>query len=98
MNNPDRHARRLALTGGFALAGILTILVVPAQARLADPGSGGALSGGYFHGLPVRAKAPAVRASDPEVTGMAGDNCYTQRQTVRDRLGGTLLRTVRVCD
>ena len=101
MTHPDRNAetrtaRRLALAG-FAVA-TLTALSVPAQARIADPGTGGAISGGFFHGLPVRAKAPAVRPSDPEITGVAGDHCTTLRQTVQDRLGGTRLRTVRVCE
>jgi hypothetical protein len=100
MTHPDRNAetrtaRRLALAG-FALA--LATLSLPAQARIADPGTGGAISGGFFHGLPVRAKAPAVRPSDPEITGVAGSNCYALRQTVQDRLGGTQLRTVRVCE
>jgi len=100
MTHPDRNAgtgtvRRLALAG-FALA--LAALALPAEARIADPGTGGAISGGFFHGLPVRAKAPAVRPSDPEITGVAGGNCTTLRQTVQDRLGGTRLRTVRVCE
>ena len=100
MTHPDRNAgtrtvRRLVL-GGFAVA--LAALSIPAEARIADPGTGGAISGGFFHGLPVRAKAPPVRPSDPEVTGVAGDHCYTVRQTVQDRLGGTRLRTVRVCE
>ena len=94
MNKPDT-SRRLALAGAFALA--LAALAAPAEARLADPGAGGALSGGYFHGLPIRAEKPAARP-DPEVTGIAADHCRTLRQTVQDRLGGTLLRTVRVCE
>jgi hypothetical protein len=100
MTHPDRNAetrtaRRLALAG-FALA--LAAFALPAEARIADPGAGGAISGGFFHGLPVRAKAPAVRPSDPEITGVAGGNCTTLRQTVQDRLGGIQLRTVRVCE
>ncbi|HEX8165121.1 MAG TPA: hypothetical protein VF601_04955 [Beijerinckiaceae bacterium] len=95
MNKPARNPR-VALAGAFALA--LVGLAAPAQARLADPGAGGALSGGYFHGLPVRAQAQATRPSDPELTGVAGDSCRTLRQTVQDRLGGTVLRTVRVCE
>jgi hypothetical protein len=98
MNRHARNARRLALAGTFAFATVLMIPAVPAQARLNDPGTGGAVSGGFFHGLPVRAQARTVRPSDPELTGVAGDNCYTLRQTVQDRLGGTLLRTVRVCE
>ena len=98
MTHPDRNAgtpRRLALAG-FAL--VLATLALPAEARIVDPGAGGAISGGFFHGLPVRAKAPAVRPSDPEDTGVADGNCTTLRQTVQDRLGGTRLRTVRVCE
>ncbi|HEX8664151.1 MAG TPA: hypothetical protein VF744_09000 [Beijerinckiaceae bacterium] len=100
MTHPDRNAgtrivRRLALAS-FALA--LATFSLPAEARIADPGTGGAISGGFFHGLPVRAKAPAVRPSDPEVTGVAGGHCTTLRQTVQDRLGGIQLRTVRVCE
>jgi hypothetical protein len=100
MTHPDRNAgtrtvRRLALAG---LAVALAALSLPAEARIADPGTGGAISGGFFHGLPVRAKAPASRPSDPEITGVASDNCTTLRQTVQDRLGGTRLRTVRVCE
>lgn len=97
MNRPDRNARRLALAGAFALAALMTP-TVPAQARLSDSVPGGAVSGGFFHGLPIRTQAQTVRPNDPELTGVAGDNCYTLRQTVQDRLGGTLLRTVRVCE
>ena len=94
MSNPRNP--RFALAGALALG--LAALCAPAEARIADPGAGGALSGGFFHGLPVRAEKPA-RPAEPEVTGVAGDHrCTTLRQTVQDRLGGTQLRTVRVCE
>jgi hypothetical protein len=98
MNHPDRNARRGARLGGLALAAALVLMAMPAEARLTDPGYGGGLSGGYFHGLPVRATAPSARPSDPEISGVAGANCRVLRQAVQDRIGGTVLRTVEVCD
>jgi hypothetical protein len=56
-----------------------------------------AMSGGLFQGLPVRAEARA-RPSDSELTGVAGANCYVLRQVVRDRLGASSLRIVRICE
>lgn len=84
--------------GVLAVAGAMLTLAVPAEARLRDPGQGGPISAGFFHGLPVRVQAPAARPSDPELTGVAGNNCYVLKQMVRDRMGGTMLRTVRVCE
>ena len=98
MYHPDRNARRRARLGGLALSAALVLMAMPAEARLTDPGYGGSLSGGYFHGLPVRASAPPARPSDPEISGVAGANCRILRQTVQDRIGGTVLRTVQVCD
>lgn len=94
----DRPARSRIRIGAFALAGAMLTLALPAEARLRDPGQGGPISGGFFQGLPVRVQAPATRASDAELTGIAGDNCYVVRQAVRDRMGGTMLRTIRVCE
>jgi hypothetical protein len=98
MYHPDRNARRGAQLGGLVLAAALVLMAMPAEARLTDPGFGGSLSGGYFHGLPVRASAPSTRPSDPEISGVAGANCRILRQAVQDRIGGTVLRTVEVCD
>jgi hypothetical protein len=98
MYHPDRNARRGARLGALALSAALVLTAMPAEARLSDPGYGGSLSGGYFHGLPVRASAPPARPSDPEISGVAGANCRILRQTVQDRIGGTVLRTLQVCD
>src|SRR5215218_10108696 len=94
----NRKARRGAWIAAFVLAGSLSLTGLPAQARLSDPGYGGGLSDGFFKGLPVRAQRPAGRETEPEKSGIAGASCYTLRQTVQDRLGGTVLRTVRICD
>jgi hypothetical protein len=75
-----------------------TMLGGPAEARLSEPGVGGPISGGFFQGLPVRAQNPAARTAAPETTGVAGANCYVVRQVVRDRLGASQLRTLRVCE
>jgi hypothetical protein len=81
---------------GLAFAGALAAAAMPAEARLSDPGIGGPMSGGFFQGLPV---GPEARArSESELTGVAGANCYVLRQVVRDRLGASLLRTVRICE
>lgn len=94
----DRGARRRNLIGVLALAGATLALGLPAEARLRDPGAGGPISGGFFSGLPVRVQAPPARPGDAELTGIAGDSCQVLRQVVRDRMGGTMLRTVRVCE
>jgi hypothetical protein len=94
----DRGGRRPARLYAAVLAGALVTLSAPAQARLHDPGIGGPISGGSFQGLPVRAQAPAARSAEQGLTGVVGDNCYMVRQVVRDRLGASLLRTVRVCE
>lgn len=94
----DRNALRRNLIGVFALAGAILTLGSAAEARLRDPGQGGPISGGFFSGLPVRVQSPLARPSDAELTGIAGDNCHVLRQVVRDRMGGTMLRTVRVCE
>jgi len=82
---------------GLAFAGALAAAAMPAEARLSDSGIGGPMSGGLFQGLPVRAEARA-RPSDSELTGVAGANCYVLRQVVRDRLGASSLRIVRICE
>jgi hypothetical protein len=94
----DRSPRGSARLYVLALAGALLTLSMPAEARLHDPGIGGPISGGSFQGLPVRAQAPAARPSERGLTGVVGENCYVLRQVVRDRLGASLLRTVRVCE
>jgi hypothetical protein len=82
---------------GLAFAGALGAAAMPAEARLSDPGIGGPMSGGFFQGLPVGSDARA-RRSESELTGVVGANCYVLRQVVRDRLGASLLRTVRICE
>ena len=97
----DRGSRSPARLATLALAGALLALAMPAEARLHDPGIGGPISGGSFQGLPVRAQAPAARTSERGLRGLrgvVGENCYVVRQVVRDRLGATQLRTVRVCE
>jgi hypothetical protein len=94
----DRGSRSPARLATLALAGALIALAMPAEARLHDPGIGGPISGGSFQGLPVRAQAPAARTSERGLRGVVGENCYVVRQVVRDRLGATQLRTVRVCE
>ena len=94
----DRFPSGRARIGGLALASALILSALPAEARLHDPGMGGPMSGGFFQGLPMRAQAPAARSDQSEVTGVAGGNCYVLRQVVRDRLGASFLRTVRVCE
>jgi hypothetical protein len=94
MNFPDRNSRLC----GFALASAVLLTALPAQARINHPGIGGALSGGYFHGLPVRAQAPVTRAGDAEISGVAGGSCVTLRRPVQDPLGGTSVRAVRICN
>jgi hypothetical protein len=98
MTIQDRSHRRIARTAGAALAGVFIAVAMPAEARLSDPGMGGPMSGGFFQGLPVRAQAAAARPGESELTGVAGGNCYVLRQVIRDRLGASSLRTVRVCE
>jgi hypothetical protein len=94
----ERFPRDLAPIAGLAFAGALLVAASPAEARLRDPGMGGPMSGGFFQGLPMRAQAPAARPGEAELTGVADGNCYVLRQVVRDRLGASFLRTVRVCE
>ena len=93
----DRSPRRSARIAGLAFAGAL-LGTLPAEARLSAPAIGGPASGGFFQGLPVRVQAPTPRPTDAELTGMADGNCYVLRQVVRDRLGASSLRSVRVCE
>jgi hypothetical protein len=92
----DHSLRASARISAFALAGAL-LTALPAEARLHDPGLGGPASGGSFNGVAVRPQAPTTGSSAAEPTGLAG-NCYTLRQVVRDRLGASFLRSVRVCE
>jgi hypothetical protein len=55
------------------------------------------MSVGFFQGMPVRAEARA-RPTESDLTGVAGANCYVLREVVRDRLGASYLRTVRICE
>ena len=107
MYHPDRNARGGARLGGLALAAALVVTAMPAEARLTDPGYGGSLSGGYFHGLPVRASAPSARPSDPEISGVAGANCRSCARPCRTGSAGrcsgqcksaTSSATYQVCD
>jgi hypothetical protein len=98
MTIQDRSRRGLARIAGLALAGAFVAFAMPAEARLSDPGIGGPMSGGFFQGLPVRVQAPATRPGESELTGIADGNCYVLRQVVRDRLGASSLRSVRVCE
>ena len=91
-----RSTREFRITG-LAFAGALAAATMPAEARLSDPGIGGPMSGGFFRGLPVAPEARA-RRSESELTGVAENNCYVLRQVVRDRLGASFLRTVRICE
>ena len=89
-----RSLRVLLIAGlAFAAAGAL----MPAEARLSDPGVGGPMSGGFFQGLAVGPEA-RNRRSDSEMTGVAGTDCYVRQQVVRDRLGASVLRKVRICE
>ena len=86
---------RVARIATLVLGG--TLAAIPAEARLSHPTIGGPISGGFFQGMPVRVEARA-RLSESELTGVAGANCYVLRQVVRDRLGASFLRTVRICE
>jgi len=89
-----RTFRALLIAGlAFAAAGAVT----PAEARLSDPGVGGPISGGFFQGLAVGPEA-RTRRSDSELTGVAGTDCYVRQEVVRDRLGASVLRKVRICE
>jgi len=88
---------RVALIATLALGGTLAAAAIPAEARLSHPTIGGPISGGFFQGMPVRVEARA-RLSESELTGVAGANCHVLRQVVRDRLGASFLRTVRICE
>jgi hypothetical protein len=94
----ERSPRGSARLCALALAGVVLTTAMPAEARLHQPGIGGPISGGSFQGLPVRAQAPAARPSERGLSGVVGENCYVVRQVVRDRLGASLLRSVRVCE
>jgi len=88
---------RVARIATLVLGGTLVAAAIPAEARLSHPTIGGPMSGGFFQGMPVRVEARA-RLSESELTGVAGANCYVLRQVVRDRLGASFLRTVRICE
>ena len=94
----DRSPRRSARIAGLAFAGALLARTLPAEARLTRPRSAARASGGFFQGLPVRVQAPTPRPTDAGLTGVADGNCYVLRQVVRDRLGASSLRSVRVCE
>jgi hypothetical protein len=81
----------------LVLGGTLAAAAVPGEARLSPPTIGGPMSGGFFQGMPVRTETRG-RPSESELTGVAGANCYVLRQVVRDRLGASFLRTVRICE
>ena len=83
----------LARIATLVLGGTLAAAAIPAEARLSHPTIGGPISGGFFQGMPVRVEARAR-----ELTGVAGANCHVLRQVVRDRLGASFLRTVRICE
>ena len=91
-----RSIRDFRITG-LAFASALAAASMPAEARVSDPGIGGPISSGFFRGLPIAPEARA-RRSESELTGVAGNDCYVLRQVVRDRLGASFLRTVRVCE
>jgi hypothetical protein len=86
----------LARIATLVLGGTLAAAAIPAEARLSHPTIGGPISGGFFQGMPVRVEARA-RLSESELTGVAGAN-RVLRQVVRDRLGASFLRTVRICE
>ena len=88
---------RVARIATLVLSGTLVAAAIPAEARLSHPTIGGPISDGFFQGMPVRVEARA-RLSESELTGVAGADCHDQRQAVRDRLGASVLRTVRVCE
>ena len=87
---------RVARIATLVLGGTLVAAAIPAEARLSHPTIGGPISDGFFQ-VPVRVEARA-RRSELELTGVAGANCYVLRQVVRDRLGASFLRTVRICE
>ena len=87
---------RVARIATLVLGGTL-VPAIPAEARLSHPTIGGPISGGFFQGMPVRVEARA-RLSELGLTGVAGANCHVLRQVVRDRLGASFLRTVRICE
>ena len=96
MKTLSRNSGALAKIAALAVAGALIGFSAPAQARLPDLAVNGPLSGGVYQGVPIRPQTAAARRNEVEV-GLVGE-CYTVRQTVRDRLGAMTVRRVQVCE
>ena len=97
MNTVSRNAVAVAKAAGLVFATLSIAFAAPAQARLPDLGTGGPLSGGVFHGVPIRPQTVAARPNEVE-KGLASGDCYTVKQAVRDRLGSIVVRRVQVCE
>ncbi len=78
----------LAAAAGFAGA---------AQAKILEPAYQGPMSGGFFHGLPIRPDTVASRPAASE-TVEVGENCYTVRRMARNAGGRTTAQNTQVCE
>ena len=91
------RAGTIAKTTGLAFAMLAGAFSAPAEARLPDFGAGGPLSGGVYHGIPIRPQTAAARSNEVE-RGLASTECRIVKQSVRDRLGSIVVRQVQVCE
>lgn len=93
----SRNAGTLAKGAGLVVATLIA-LSAPAQARLPDFGAGGPLTGGVYHGVPIRPQTTAAARHNEVERGLASTECRMVRQSVRDRLGSMIVRQVQVCE
>ena len=98
MTKISRNAGTLAKGAALAFATLTIALSTPAQARLPDFGAGGPLSGGVYHGVPIRPQTTAATRQNEVERGLASSECRVVKQSVRDRLGSMIVREVQVCD